>query len=285
MPSIDKSAVDSPSENDGGNAFATKKLVGAGLIILLFGIIIGLAWKTAQPPHSRGLSYQGKPLSVWLDEAWYLDGGVDPSAEKAVRQVGTNAIPYLLKLTAWRDSSLKAKVCAALPEKWFVTFAPRSVHNHFAAAFGFEALGPSAKSAVPDLIILLNDKDQDIRKTAALSLGSIGPEAQDAIPDLIKHLNDLDQDVSVNSAEALKNIPPKSVGEVTLLLQVLNLPPKDRFIAIRVMDRLGKFHGEAKAAISGILPYLHDQDIATRECAVTTLKQIDPEAAAKAAIQ
>jgi hypothetical protein len=281
MPSIDKNPVADPSETGGRHAFA-KTTWCASLIILLIGIVIGLVWKAAQPPYSKGLTYQGKPLSGWLDEVWYLDGGVDPEAEKAVRQIGTNAIPYLLELASWRDSSLKAKICDALPENWFVSFATRSAHNHFSAAFGFDALGSSAKSAVPDLIVLLSDKDPDIRKTAARSFGSIGPGAHDAITDLIKHLSDSNQDVSVSAAEALKEIPPKSSDEVSALLQVLNQPPKELFIAIRVMDRLGQFQSGAKAAIPSIVPYLHSQDIATRDCAAKALKRIDAEAAAKA---
>jgi HEAT repeat protein len=230
-------------------------------------------------------AYQGKRLSAWLNGVWYLDGGVDPEAEKAVHQIGTNAIPYLLELATTRDSAMKIKVSAILPEGWLVSYVTKSAHNHFSAAFGFEALGPAAKTAAPALINLLDDKDEDIRKTAARSLGSIGVEAQDAIPSLIKHLDDPNQDVSVSSAEALENIPPKSVEEVPALLRILNGPPKELFIAIHVMDRLGQFQSQAKAAVPAILPYLHNNDIATRDCAAKALKQIDPEAAAKAGVQ
>jgi hypothetical protein len=83
----------------------------------------------------------------------------------------------------------------------------------------------------------------------------------------------------------LNNIPPKSVEEVPALLRVLSGPPKELFIAICVMDRLGQFQSQAKAAVPAILPYLHNQDIATRDCAAKALKQIDLESAAKAGIQ
>jgi HEAT repeat protein len=238
-----------------------------------------------RPTASPELFYQGRRLSAWLDEVWYLDGGVDPEADKAVRQIGTNAIPYLLELAATRDSALKAEASRVLPEKWFVDYATRSAHNHFSAAFGFAALGGAAKPAVPELIRLLDDKDDDIRKTAARALGSIGPEAQDAIPGLIKHLSDRNQDVCVSSAEALKSIPPRSVEEVPALLRVLNTPPKELFIAIRVIDRLGQFQNQAKAAVPAILPYLHNQDISTRESAAKALKQIASETATKARTQ
>src|ERR1700722_18165926 len=251
-----------------------KKRVSAGLAVLMAATLLaGLGWQLLRPQEP---SYQGKQLSAWLYEVWYLDGGVDPEAEKAVRQIGTNAIPYLLKLATIRDSALKTKVSAVLPEKWLVSYVTKSAHNHFSAAFGFEALGPAAKTAVPALINLLDYKDEDIRKTAAHSLGSIGSAAQDAIPKLIEHLNDPSKDVQVCSVDALANIPRKSVQEVPDLLRVLNSPPKELYIAIGVIERLGEFQSQAKVAVPAILPYLHSQDIATRDCAAKALKQIDP---------
>jgi HEAT repeat protein len=49
-------------------------------------------------------------------------------------------------------------------------------------------MGPDGKDAVPDLIALLNDDDEETRKLAARALGRIGPEAAAAIPALKKML-------------------------------------------------------------------------------------------------
>jgi hypothetical protein len=283
MHLTDANTFNSPLESS--RISATKKSLRVGLVILLVGIIAGLIWQTMRPPESPDLMYQGKRLSAWLDEVWYRDAGVDPEAEKAVQHIGTQAIPYLLSLATTKDSAFKANVNGLLSQRWFGNYISRSGHNHFSAAFGFAALGPAAKSAVPALIILLDDKDEDIRKTAARSLGSIGPAAQDAIPKLIEHLSDPSKDVQVSSVNALKNIPRKSVQELPALLLVLNSPPKELYVAIGVIDRLGEFQDQAKAAVPAILPYLHNRDIATRDCAAKALKQIDPEAAAKAGVQ
>jgi len=271
-------AFGSPLE---GGSSATKKRLGALLVILLVGPIAGLMWQMMRPTESPDLVYQGKRLSAWLDEAWHRDAGVDAEAEHAVRQIGPQAIPYLLKLATTKDSAFKSKVSGLLPQRWFGNYISRSGHNHFSAAFGFAALGLAAKSAVPVLINLLDDKDEDIRKTAARALGSIGAEAQDAIPSLITHLSDPSQDVRVSSAEALGNIPPKSVQEVPALLKVLSQPPTEPDVLFLILNRLGRFQGQARAAVPVILPYLHNQDISTRDCAAKALKQIDPEATAE----
>jgi hypothetical protein len=49
-------------------------------------------------------------------------------------------------------------------------------------------MGPDAKDAVPDLIVLLDDEDEATRKLAARALGRIGPEAAPAIPALKRML-------------------------------------------------------------------------------------------------
>jgi HEAT repeat protein len=298
--------------NGGGHA-RNRRLVNSRLAVLsllaLVSIVASQVWQTS-PRASPELFYQGKHLSAWLDPAEYHEGGVDPEAERAVRQIGTNAIPFLLKLAAARDSPLKARVCARVPDgwldssvgrlerhamsleagnheivlpgEWFASYVRRSFHNHFSAAFGFEALGPAAKPAVPALIKLLDDGDDDIRETAAKGLRSIGPEAQDAISSLINHLTDPDVYVCQASAAALENIPPKSAEEVPKLLRVLSAPSNAEYVTACVIDRLARFGGQAKAAVPAILPFLHHDFISMRSSAADALGQIDPEAAKKA---
>jgi len=43
-------------------------------------------------------------------------------------------------------------------------------------------MGAEAKAAVPALMGLLQDKDEQVRTVAATALGEIGPEAKAAVP-------------------------------------------------------------------------------------------------------
>src|SRR6267143_4894158 len=63
----------------------------------------------------------------------------------------------------------------------------------FRAALYFSSanLGPEAKRAVPDLILLLKDDRSDIRRAAASAIGILGCEVS-AIPELVKALKDSD---------------------------------------------------------------------------------------------
>jgi HEAT repeat protein len=49
-------------------------------------------------------------------------------------------------------------------------------------------MGSDAKEAVPDLIRLLDDPDERIRKAATRALGRIGPDAAAAVPALMRTL-------------------------------------------------------------------------------------------------
>ncbi|HEX5103979.1 MAG TPA: HEAT repeat domain-containing protein, partial [Pirellulaceae bacterium] len=49
-------------------------------------------------------------------------------------------------------------------------------------------MGSDANPAVPDLVALLDDPDERIRKAATRTLGRIGPEAAPAVPALMRSL-------------------------------------------------------------------------------------------------
>ncbi|HXJ61331.1 MAG TPA: hypothetical protein VNU68_32205, partial [Verrucomicrobiae bacterium] len=76
-----------------------------GALLVITSIVIG--------QHTRGErqpSFQGKSLSFWLDQYLFNRGaGNDPEklalredARRAIRQIGSNGIPYLLKMLCER---------------------------------------------------------------------------------------------------------------------------------------------------------------------------------------
>jgi len=67
-------------------------------------------------------------------------------------------------------------------------------------------IGREARIAIPPLIELLKDKDEDVQRAAVEALGKIGPEAQIAILALTELLNDEEEDVRTAAAEALEKI-------------------------------------------------------------------------------
>src|SRR5436189_6407795 len=84
--------------------------------LLLAGLFIGLiAAALLVALNPRGPKFQGRSLSSWLNQysANIIAGGDDDriamreSARMAIRSIGTNAIPELLKLLTKTDSKAK----------------------------------------------------------------------------------------------------------------------------------------------------------------------------------
>src|SRR6266436_293168 len=80
---------------------------------------------------------------------------------------------------------------------------------------------PEPPAAVKALAEALQDKDAEVRKNAAQSLGRIGKEAKFAVKALTEALKDTDLDVRGASALALGRIGKEAVSAAPALAEVL----------------------------------------------------------------
>src|SRR5437660_1515372 len=129
-------------------------------IVVVIGLlaIVGLLARAVLTP--REPEYQGKPLSVWLEG---YDWNAGPSyttikrdTDEAIRHIGTNAIPALLKMLRLRDSKVKKSLAALIDRQKLARIkVPPSWRDTskttFRAMFAFVALGSSASNAVPQV--------------------------------------------------------------------------------------------------------------------------------------
>ena len=104
--------------------------------------------------------YQGKTLTYWLSDFW---PGRSPTPEKveqdklAVRQIGTNAIPVLLRWISAKDGPFKMKTVIWIDRHRWVPFRlESSVDKNMLAVSGFSILGKTqAGSAIPALVEII----------------------------------------------------------------------------------------------------------------------------------
>ena len=59
---------------------------------------------------------------------------------------------------------------------------------------------------------LLTDPDLEVRRSAIFALGRIGPTAKSAVPDLVAALKDPDEEIHAEAARALKRIDPEAAA-------------------------------------------------------------------------
>lgn len=172
-------------------------------------------------------SCNGRRLGQWLRTR--VEDGADftPAAKTAIKQLGTNAIPALLKrLTYVRPpycfSPIQINLDAAagfialseqagpvLPKLWTLM---DSTHKEVALAAMIASFG-TGSNALPFFIKGLTNSFPEVRSCAAnvLSGGSAKrfPElSHPALPLLAKLLTDPDADVRANATNALKELDP-----------------------------------------------------------------------------
>jgi len=258
--------------------------------VLLVGILSVICWQVLRP---RVPAYQGKTLKIWLEESLLAYNYTTPPTEEsmaareevgtAIRQIGTNAIPLLVKMATDKASPLKSRlIMIARRQRWVATHLHTDHENQEMAVFGFYALGSLAKDAVPALIDLLGDSDVETRLHAADGLGNIGPTAKAAVPYLIPFLNDTNRIVRWDTTVNLGRIHSESTLVVPALLKSLN---RSNVILTTTITVLGEFGGEATSAVPFLVQHLNAENDYVRLEATNALKRIDPGAAAKAGVK
>jgi hypothetical protein len=129
-------------------------------------------------------SYNGRLLSQWLGDLQLGQAGVGVSpTEAAVRALGTNAIPTLLKWISYERPLSQQMSEAQATTTWRPSrkLSPAELAERSRYAFGM--LNAAARPAIPELTRLARtSSDPERAYCCAASLASIGPET---IPSLL----------------------------------------------------------------------------------------------------
>ena len=245
------------------------------LTVVLSALFAGLGCAT---PRAKEPSYQGRRLTDWLNDYARTQYANDPEpwippwtdedraartrAENAVRHMGTNALPMLLKMVS--------------SEYEVEGYGP-------VAHLGFGALGAAAKPAVPALVAMLDD--ERTAHEAAASLGAIGPEAEEAVPTLLGRSNPAGGPPAIFAVQALAQIKMRPELVVPVFTQILATNSDQASVAGLYIEALGSFGEQARPAVPVLLPFLASTADSVRVCATNALKQIDPHGALKAGIR
>ena len=140
----------------------------------ILGVVVWLAF----PEVEREPVYDGKPLDVWLLGYRSIEPDHHARAVETIHQVGTNAIPTLLRMLRAHDPPIKQHVMEFVRERssYRVHYISSRIRN-CAAANACEDLGEKAKPCVPALVELLESDDKIIRDVASAALKRVDPEA------------------------------------------------------------------------------------------------------------
>lgn len=252
--------------------------------LAVVAVVGAIAWLALRPKVQEPV-YGGKPLSVWLESYNSSDTVALEQLHEAIRHIGTNTIPLLLRRLQAKDSPLMLKLVALARKQHIfpVKFTEAEILQE-QACFGFVALGEDGRDAVPELIKIYNKRgSSNTVYSVTLALAYIGPEAKQAVPSLLRSLDEADDAERAAAALALGNIRADPQLVVPALMKCLT--DKEGLDNQSAIYALSRFGADAKAAVPLLIKLLNDSDQYVRDAAKDALKAIDPEAAAKAGVQ
>ena len=194
--------------------------------------------------REREPSYSGKPLSFWVVQLCPMNPSSPgkPEAEKAIRHIGTNAIPYLLKWVSYEEPELRGirQTVINAKDQFPITLRkriPSSVDNWVSdvwnygknggAPEAFAILGTVATPAIPDLERLLQDTTKT--NTCRMALYSLAAISTNSIPLVATRLTDPDAQQRIWAMEAVYCFPTLRTNAqplVPLLVHCLSHPDK-----------------------------------------------------------
>ena len=291
----------------------------AALILLAAvgaGGIVALAWPRGGEPEC-----QGKKLSKWLDVYGSPANAQDKMlATEAVRQIGTNAVPLLLKWTDYEPAPWRGMLATAvrkLPRAlggsdWLQKFIIGGGEAHCRQGMiGFHILGATASGAVPELSERLRTRTSPSGGLCAYALGEIGKEGLPPLVEALTNIQALNR-VDAVAAIGLYIAPTNGVNLVPVLARCFNdkdpvvaalsvralgrlgieldsaVPPltnalKDLRPHVRVVaiQTVGDLGSRGRSAVPQLVHLLTDSDSGVRREATNTLQKVAPEALAK----
>ena len=172
------------------------RLTAILFVLLLLGWLAFLTWSEREP------SYNGKALSEWLyQRRGYTNSAagwipIEDASTAAVRAIGTNGLPTLVRMVASHDGTMKLKLMKLLNSQRLIRLR---LHTEFekqtSAATAFQILGTDALPAVPALIELTKHEYPAVRFYALESLMAINPDKSTLLPVLTNLLADTDEHI------------------------------------------------------------------------------------------
>ena len=293
------------SQNHGEKRRQFAQFIVLGLVVVGVGFV---ALRPREPVH------QGKRLSEWLADFNRAGRGqIDQAAERAIRQMGTNALPFLLTDLSTLDSPYKLALM-----QWYNQWSSIKFHFHpwvdrrgpalmaFYVLGNAGKLGPAAKPYMPSIGKLLDSQPD----TAAFALLYIGTESTPYLTDALSNTNWL---VRTWAAVALAKLnlevqkrglnfgftlsdsssgqrifrPFFSYSDDDIPAFVTNLKSTNAVVRAATAEATIELQDPSwnRRLVPALLPLLRDDDIRVRNAASQALKRIDPEVAAQAGVK
>ena len=135
----------------------------------------------ADSDRSPKPSYSGRKLSYWVERYVVPDqesGKIQyGEVDRAIRQIGTNGFPFLLKWVRYEPRPWKRKLCGAansiierVNPSWHFSIRDQDEIRAEGSVWAFKALSAEADAVIGELTILLNDPKARVAASRAVEI-------------------------------------------------------------------------------------------------------------------
>ncbi|HEX5219439.1 MAG TPA: HEAT repeat domain-containing protein [Verrucomicrobiae bacterium] len=198
--------------------------------------------------------YEGKKLSEWMDA---LAAQKPSRFDEAVRALGTNALPCVVRNLAWNDSRLRQKygdLRAKLPQTiQNLLPKPKPLLQRVHGANTFHYIGTNS---LPAAIALLRHPSSTVRESAAWGISSLRRQsmvADQAIPALTAALDDEEFGVRFQAVSAFQEIGAAGSNAVPAITKILvSTAQSDSYTGAAAARALGKIGPPAESALPAL---------------------------------
>ena len=175
-------------DNKRASKWCLSLLILLGLTVLLVAVKY-FTRRVSEP------AYDGKSLGEWLaiysaSESLTTDLAKAEAAEAAVRKIGTNGLPAMLRWIRYKPSSWKYSancVLIRMPVVVRRAFRDRDLENAYNAKEGFKILGPTAAPAASELARIIADPRSG--QAGALAVEALGAMGTNGLPFLLQEID------------------------------------------------------------------------------------------------
>lgn len=215
--------------------------------------------------------YEGRRLSAWLRDLSSGRNGEASTqlpARQAVKEIGTNALPFLLKMLKSQDPEWKSQSVAWLQDTCDLDLSASLAEAQRQRALrGFQALGREAEPAVPELRSLVFGSDNLVALHAVEALRSIG--GPQVLPVLFEALNHTNPPLRAEAIVALGSARSRARDAVPQLLKELESP--DNLTRIQAAQALGEIATHPELTIPALTRCLADPETGVKAAAAMAL--------------